>query len=311
METMNATDTAGTTGLATEPAAADTDVGNATLIVYHRSDLDGRCAGAIALRKFPGAQLLGMDYGKPFPWDKVDRDTTVVMVDWCIEPVEEMVKLDALCNLIWIDHHRSAMAGVLELGHELAGLQEEGIAACELAWRCFFPDEPVPRTVHLLSLYDVWQHDEDPDAIAFQYGMRMAKFMPESPDWQRIFASDESDIRSTCQDGEAIYLYQMLQYEQTAKACSFETEFDGMKLVAMNAAEKGSLVLESVFDMQRHHAMCTFGWANGHWTVRLYTTHPSVDLSRVCEKHGGGGHAGAGGFQCAELPFVLVPKEPG
>jgi nanoRNase/pAp phosphatase (c-di-AMP/oligoRNAs hydrolase) len=43
--------------------------------------------------------------------------------------------------------------------------------------------------------------------------------------------------------------------------------------------------------------------------MRMYTERKDVDLSLIAKKYGGGGHAGACGFQCAELPFRLPVKE--
>ena len=43
-----------------------------------------------------------------------------------------------------------------------------------------------------------------------------------------------------------------------------------------------------------------------HWTVSLYSNkQPEIDVSKIAKKYGGGGHAGASGFQCDELPFKI------
>ena len=43
------------------------------------------------------------------------------------------------------------------------------------------------------------------------------------------------------------------------------------------------------------------------FTVSLYSE--SVDVSVIAKAHGGGGHKGAAGFICAELPFTKGGEE--
>ena len=46
-----------------------------------------------------------------------------------------------------------------------------------------------------------------------------------------------------------------------------------------------------------------------NWTVSMYTGHQDVDVSEVCKKYGGGGHRGAAGFTCEEIPFKKYTGE--
>lgn len=39
------------------------------------------------------------------------------------------------------------------------------------------------------------------------------------------------------------------------------------------------------------------------WNVSLYSTKPEIDCGEIAKTFGGGGHKGAAGFQCKELPF--------
>ena len=39
------------------------------------------------------------------------------------------------------------------------------------------------------------------------------------------------------------------------------------------------------------------------WNVSLYSTKPEVDCGSIAKSFGGGGHKGASGFQCEDLPF--------
>jgi nanoRNase/pAp phosphatase (c-di-AMP/oligoRNAs hydrolase) len=45
--------------------------------------------------------------------------------------------------------------------------------------------------------------------------------------------------------------------------------------------------------------------AVGMGTVSLYSTKPEIDCGEIARTFGGGGHKGAAGFQCTELPFAI------
>ena len=56
--------------------------------------------------------------------------------------------------------------------------------------------------------------------------------------------------------------------------------------------------------------MMTFGYRKGKWTVSMYAERDICNirgfhLGEIAKEYGGGGHPGAAGFQCLELPFPL------
>ena len=79
---------------------------------YHSADLDGHCSGAIVKFRFPEAVMHPINYGDTFPWDlftEMPRQD-VYIVDFALQPFMEMHQLAAICNLHWIDHHKSAIS---------------------------------------------------------------------------------------------------------------------------------------------------------------------------------------------------------
>lgn len=156
-------------------------------IYYHQDDLDGMCSAAICKYKFPEAILHGLSYGNPFPWDEIKPDDEVYMVDFCLQPFEDMLHLAQKCRLFWIDHHSSALAEYAKqdgMCGFAGGYTRKDRAACELTWEYLFPDKPVPLAVKLLSLYDSWKfqgHELEDMVLPFQMRMRMEELDPK--DW--------------------------------------------------------------------------------------------------------------------------------
>lgn len=277
--------------------------------VYHIGDLDGVCSGAIIKYRFGEdcRELIPINYGWEFPYHKIDKDTIVYMSDFSMQPFEDMLKIKEACkSLIWIDHHQSSIEAYNKLGLIIKGKREIGKAGCELTWEYLFPNEPTPRSVYLIGRYDVWQHDEDDDALPFQYGMRNKKTWPiYMPFWSKLF-TDSRIVPSTVADGKIILEYQRKNDEGYCRAYSFETKFEGYKAIVCNKGYGNSKLFDSVYDPIKHDLMIMFVYAPKieKWKLSFYTT-KDIDLSKLAEKYGGGGHKQASGAEVDILPFKL------
>lgn len=274
---------------------------------FHSADLDGHASGAIIRYMYPECKMIGIDHGEKFPWDTIYKNETVYMVDFSLQPFEDMLKLNKICNLIWIDHHKSSIEEYEKQEEKIKGLRKIGIGACALVWNFLFYDMDVPYGIKLLAEYDVWNH-EDKNAIPFQYGLRMEDTLPESKMWKKILPTNFPSylfIDSMIKNGNIILNYINPSNEVYAKGCCFTTELDGLKCIAINRMFTSSQLFDSIWNPKKFDAMLTFGWKKDKWTVSLYTDKKEVDVSIIAKNRGGGGHEGAAGFQCNELPFKL------
>jgi len=289
---------------------------------YHSADLDGHCSGAIIKMVYPDCKMIGINYGDDFPWKSlpVGCGEKVFMVDFSLQPYPLMRKLAIHADpLIWIDHHKSAIEECWEFGDSYLGIQRSGIGACQLVWEylkeeCHFYSEDfqtisteqmLPTFVKLLAEYDVWNHT-DPRTLPFQYGIRQYDTSPENQDfWEELLNPHSIKVEQLIIEGELIIKYENSQNEKYCSACAFDTELDGLKCIAVNKMLTNSRVFDSVWNPNKYHAMLTFGYRKGQWTVSLYSTREDIDVSAIAKARGGGGHKGASGFQCKELPFIL------
>lgn len=297
------------------------------IVFYHNADLDGKCSAALVLyhearqptkagEGYAGCELYGINYGDPFPWDKITPERKVYMVDFSLQPFSDMVKLAGMCRLTWIDHHKTALDEHKAHGQPLAGanLTALGKAGCELTWEFFRSAEPMPHAVMLLGRYDVW--DEKctivpwSHILAFQYGMRLQDTEPESLLWLTLLGDQGSDaevdrLKAIVAGGSAVLAYEAKQAEIAMSALSFETAFEGLRALAANRGPGNSKLFETKWDPEQHDVMISYYWSGkrAEWKVSVYTTKNDIDCGALCKKHGGGGHPKAAGFQCKELPF--------
>ena len=127
---------------------------------FYHSDMDGKCAGAIVhkyylvdrerTRETADSEFICINYKDDFPFGRIKPDELVVIVDFSLQRDGEFEKLlEITNNVIWIDHHKTAIEK--HGGLNVPGLRVDGIAGCELTWQYFYPGKEVPPVVALLG----------------------------------------------------------------------------------------------------------------------------------------------------------------
>ncbi|MDD5511859.1 MAG: DHHA1 domain-containing protein [Dehalococcoidales bacterium] len=277
---------------------------------FYHNDMDGKCAGAIVYkfykrdRDFTKAtgeecEFISIDYKDDFPFSRIKPGETVVIVDFSLQKPGEFEKLLQITdNLVWIDHHKTAIERHGDL--DIAGIRKDGVAGCVLTWDYFYPDGIMPFIVDLIGDYDIWKFKFGDDTRNLQAGIRLYETRPGDDNWIN-WLNSASSIRSLIKDGEIAVLYRTNYYKDLIKSLAFFTEFEGHKAVACNAGLVNSQLFDSV--QEDYDLMLPFYFDGKQWTVSIYTT-KDIDCSEIAKKYGGGGHKQAAGFQCKELPFV-------
>lgn len=315
-----------------------------TVVIYHRADFDGIFCREIAKKFLPEAILIGWDYGDAVDDIKngVNAEDQLYILDLSVDELMDHP------NLIWIDHHKSAID---KYPATILGVRIDGVAACRLAWQWFFHESgrgdqsegrpftkedyyerrvTEPYAVRLAGEYDIWDK-RDPDADLFQHGLRSRDL---TNDWASLLSLDkklsvteiESLIDIGMQNilrpdgtnpnptvlglldaGRAIQYSKAKENESIIKAFGFTIQFEGFTLLTCNTARYNSQLFTAGL-LPEHDGCLGFNWDGQQqvWRISLYTDKHGIDLSPVAIKYGGGGHRGACGFRCKELPFSLA-----
>jgi hypothetical protein len=297
---------------------------NKTVVIHHSADFDGIFCREIAHKFLPDAELVGWDYGNPAP--EVSPDSKLYMLDISIEG------LMAHPNLIWIDHHKSAME---KFPASIPGYRIDGVAACRLAWQWFMhcalpdhdghelPSKPdyvernviEPMSVRLAGEYDIWDK-RDPNAELFQHGLRSRELGPDT--WDILLSGPtapengkqglgELYVDTLLDAGEALQYARTKENASIIKEIGFTLKWEGLTFLACNAARYNSFLFTAGLKPE-HDACFGFKWTGKDWSVSLYHAPGKEhhDLSLIASRHGGGGHRGACGFRLSKDALLGV-----
>ena len=279
------------------------------MIVFHHNDADGRCAAAIVKRWYDATkkpsmerdwfQTVEMDYKNPVPLDQIDRQDTVVIVDFSFKP-DDMAAIMAMTKMgvIWCDHHKTAEA----YGYNVAGKRdftERGLCGAELTWLFFFPNDAKPYWLNLLGDYDAWRMQHKEECLPFYEGLKLYDQSPVGQSvWTYLFK--EADAwRKIIEEGAITVRYRDIYCGELRDAFGFETTIGGQRAYALNAYRFGS---QGFGRKAIEYPVCiAFIYDGNQFTVSLYSE--TVNVSEIAKAFGGGGHKGAAGFVCKALPF--------
>jgi oligoribonuclease NrnB/cAMP/cGMP phosphodiesterase (DHH superfamily) len=280
-----------------------------TSICFHHNDPDGHASGAIVKYALgDSVTLIESDYdGTPIPWDLVEQAEQIIVTDFSF-PVDEMTRLADGRELIWIDHHKSAMLEFEGIADNWPGLRDISEAACVLTWQYFFPERPVPRAIVLIGDRDIWRWAEE-DTGAFNESVYNQNHDANNAAfWKPLFEDDQAVLSKMIQEGARLREIALRDVDHLMAARSFEVRFEGHHTLAVNTRGNGDIgnygrdrgyeIVYTYIDEMQVGGLTT--------VVTLFSN--KIDVSVIAKHYGGGGHAGAAGFS---FPRGATPFPPG
>lgn len=280
------------------------------LCIYHLADHDGKGSAAIVKSVYPEIELYGFNHDMEVPYELIAKHDMIVVCDIAL-PLDYMFELSEKKDFTWIDHHVSVINKYeerLQQGAKpIKGLRKVGTAAIELTWNYFYPDRQVPLGVELLAKNDLFELS-DPRVRSFEYAMQSYGVNnPADLIWKSIF-DGSLDINEMVQDGDRILAWINVRNFRLARMMAFEAEFEGLKCICANMPQGYSSFFDSLENIKDYDVMINFYMnKNRHWSLSFYTSKANVDVSKIAEKFGGGGHKGAAGAsKLPQLPEFIV-----
>jgi oligoribonuclease NrnB/cAMP/cGMP phosphodiesterase (DHH superfamily) len=289
-------------------------------------DLDGECSAYwCSLVPKLKKEYNPINYDITFPFNKVNRNDDVYIVDFSISP-EEMDKLLGITpRVTWIDHHKSAIEKYNGYKREIRGVRHQNnIAGCALTYIYLtqmtkYGEGPikefdksmykeVPYFTQLVSDWDSWTFDHGNNSRWFTLGSQTEDTKPTSHFWHDLSFGGYDATSKIIERGKVIEKYRDNWAAGYIKGYGFETDFEGLNCFALNLGKSNSDYFKSVGGIKNYDILISFAFNGDKYMVSLYSDEKKTDVSKIAQKYGGGGHQGASGFTCTELPFKKKEK---
>jgi oligoribonuclease NrnB/cAMP/cGMP phosphodiesterase (DHH superfamily) len=293
------------------------------LILYHGNCFDGFCSAYVARQglkncgQIDNVTILPVFYGHPPPYDKIDKDTTVYVLDFSYNDEQLLWMTAALgAEVHVIDHHEPAfkrMAGVQRLlaeENDIVGklyLRLDGKkSGAGLSWDRFIAHSPAVAAT-LVGLKRLVDHVQDRDLWNFhledtkKFMINIASQPMDFDCWDRLVESFNIDdfYKEFIREGEAqLRLFNNQIEELLNNKTLVVGEIDGFTVATVGA--------DNMFASELGNRLCAkydlaIIWVYDTDKERYYLSLRTlkdgpVDVAKIAEKHfNGGGHKAAAG----------------
>lgn len=263
-----------------------------TVILYHGKCPDGFGGAYAAWKKFGDtAEYIPVDHGDAPPEGLGGRE--VYLVDFCFEIAEQMDALAEITKrLVVLDHHKSTKALVENAPEHV---YDEKRSGATIAWSYFHPDTSAPRLMKYLEDGDLYRYalPETRDIFSYLLVLPFEFFA-----WDELALALEDDAkRAAILKKAAAYTEFFEALAQSSVERAKKVRFEGREVYF--AATHPNITMKSFVGNELYKKLPPFSL--------VVTAHPNgfgvsirgdetVDVSKIAEKYGGGGHPGSAGF---------------
>jgi len=276
------------------------------LVIYHADCLDGLGSAWVAYRQFGReARYIAAHFGEKFPQFETGSDVYILDFSYSPEVLVEAAKKAATVTLI--DHHATAMEQCQAyfnshlLPKNLALVFDMAQSGCVLSWRHFFPRRDVPK---------ILLHIEDRDLWRFKLSGTRAitsALYEQMPMSLTVFGDQRLP---------ELLLVGGIQAAQFAKMINRLVK--SAHRVDLSCTEGLAVNAPSFFSSDLGHVLAkksgTFGMTYHYdgrkrqWLFALRSV-GVVNVGRIAQGFGGGGHLNAAGFMLPDNPFIPSSKD--
>lgn len=258
------------------------------LCIYHGNCADGFGA-AWVVRYALGegnVDFFAGHYGEAPP-DVTGLDVLIVDFSYKRPVLLEMARKANRITII--DHHKSAAEDLVDLPDNVEVIFDMERSGAIMTWDYFFFDATPPLLLSHIEDRDLWRFQMEGtrniQACVFSYPY-------EFPVWDVLMAMNLRDLRS---DGEAIERKHHKDIKELLKLCVRYMTIAGYKVPVANLPYTMSSDAGHVLAADWPFAACYMDTPDGR-NFSLRSNRDGVDVAKVAQQYGGGGHRNAAGF---------------
>lgn len=257
------------------------------LCIYHKNCADGFGAAWAVRQAISDAEFFAASHGTEPP-DVTDQE--VLMVDFCYKRnvILEMAKKAKSITII--DHHVSAMNELIDLPENVITKFDMEHSGAMLAWNFFFPKKEPPMLLRHIEDRDLWKFSL-PNTKEIQTALFAYPY--DFDEWDILI---RRSLDGLVHEGIILERKHNKDIIELLESTTRIMTIDGYRVKIANlpytmASEAGHILAKgnpfggTYYDMPTVRAFS------------LRSTDEGVDVAKIAELYGGGGHRNASGFK--------------
>lgn len=269
-------------------------------VLYHADCPDGFGAAWAAWRKFGDSALyLPVRHNDPPPEEANGK--AVYMVDFCYDEKVTKAVTASVKDLVVVDHHISRKEIVKSLP---GGVYSSSHSGAVLSWKYFHPEKKMPKLLRHIEDMDLWRFRlaDTREFVEFinSYDFNFAL-------WSKIARGCERSktFKTYITEGRALIRHVNKEAEKALKSAE-EIKFEGYKCLAANSLSHHSYIAHRLLEERPPIAVV---WARQGNKVKVsLRSDGTVDVAKLAQRYGGGGHRAAAGFSFKAKHFLDFRK---
>lgn len=266
------------------------------IVFYHAECIDGFTGAWAAWKKFGDKAEYIPFYHETNPPQISGKEIYTIDMAFPRDITEQMMRSNV--RVTSIDHHISKKDVTL-MTHE--PLFDNDHSGCVLAWKYFFPEIKIPQFLLYVEDYDIWLHKYKSKQLYMYLNLIARDFSS----WDTIIADfeNEQERHKIIAQGEVLQEYEDKVIEHNIRENARLVSIDGYTVYCINTLDTPSAVAKKLIARQGPFAIIWEEKSDGKVHVHL-RGEGDIDLVKIAEKYGGGGHKLAAAFRLKSLQDI-------
>ncbi|MBI3633656.1 MAG: hypothetical protein HY226_05185 [Candidatus Vogelbacteria bacterium] len=268
-------------------------------ILYHAECPDGFAGSYAAWKKFGNKAIyIPVQHNTKPPEEVYGKE--VYTLDYCypLHVVQEI--LPKVKSLFVIDHHVSNVETVKLTG----GIMDLNHSGGVLSWMYFHPDKKLPRLFKHVEDIDIWKFKVP---FTNEIAEITSLYPLEFKVWDKLIKEIETKTgyKKYIDEGKILIKKRDDQVKKISEYAEV-IEFEGYKCYLVNSSVHVSHLGNYLSKKMPPIALI---WSRrGNKIIVGLRSDGTVDVSKLAQKYGGGGHKAAAGFSWEEKDFLKFKK---
>jgi len=273
------------------------------ICIYHYPCNDG-FAAALVVREALGKKNVWMhptNYGKPLIPLNLIADKKVIIVDFSYKRENMITLAEHAKSILVLDHHKTAEKELVDLPSNVTTIFNMDKSGAVMAWEQFFPYTPVPKLLQHIQDRDLWKFNipGTQDVIAW-----LSSYQFDFATWGTFIDYIFYENCSEMEQGAAIRRKMMKDigehiFHNTSTARIAEYIVPVINAPPIWASDTGhQLAIGYPFA-----AIYQDSGVDRNFSLR--SAEEGIDVAKIAELFGGGGHKHAAGFSIPQVELIF------